>query len=92
MCATNLWQNKYRLDCFVYITGSTEIDYGKHAPTFDLLEFLDILQGPDCNDKRTPNLVNFCNKSRGDSDFSDMFSKIQDLPYFKSTKIGWLIL
>ena len=49
-----------------YRIGSTAVGNGEHAPTFDMPELWNGLQGDDCNAKRAPGLAKLCDEAGKD--------------------------
>ena len=64
--------------CSAHKIRSTEMGYGKYAPTFDMSELWNILQGSNCNAKKSSSLAKFCNIIGDDTYFSDMLSGLQN--------------
>lgn len=51
-----------------------------------MLELWNGLQGSDRKDKRALHVTKFCNRTSGDKDVADLFSRLQDISYPKSAK------
>lgn len=61
--------------------------YEKYAPTFEMLEFWDMLQRSNCNDKGTSSLAKFCNIIGGNTYSSDMLLKLRN--FLRPKRAKW---
>lgn len=74
------------IDYFTFRNGITELDNWEYATIFVMLELWNGLQGSDRKDKRALHVTKFCNRTSGDKDVADLFSRLQDISYPKSAK------
>ena len=73
--------------CIAFGSGNTTMANGEYAPTFNMTEFWEGLQGFDRDDYGAPCLAKLCNIIGEDKDSANMLSRFQDCSYSTSAKL-----